>query len=248
TMRAPAAIALLVQIAAACITFAAATATGALAEWQPTVGVAALFQGGVALMLARWRAMAPWWLAIHFLFPIALLSALALGLPPGVFLGAFFLMLLLFWSTFRTQVPFYPSGRAVWKAVEAQLPDGPVRFVDIGSGLGGMVLHLAQRRQGEFIGVEIAPLPWLVARTRAAVSGSSARFRRADYETLDLGAFDVVFAYLSPAAMPALWRKAHTEMRQGALLFSLEFPVPGVPAHEVLDPGEGAPALYLWRF
>jgi hypothetical protein len=55
-----------------------------------------------------------------------------------------------------------------------------------------------------------------------------------------------VFAYLSPAAMPALWQKARREMRPGSLLLSHEFPIPGKEADLVLRPQGGA-ALYGWR-
>ena len=159
----------------------------------------------------------------------------------------------LYWSTFRTQVPFYPSRPTVWRAVESLLPqpavDGaPVCLVDIGSGLGGLVLALASRRPGDaFLGVELAPLPWAISALRATATGSVARFTRSDYEQLDLRHFDVVFAYLSPAAMPALWQKAQREMRTGTLLLSYEFIIPGHPPDLTVLPDPQGPALYGWR-
>ncbi|GAC1436513.1 MAG: hypothetical protein NVSMB6_32690 [Burkholderiaceae bacterium] len=57
----------------------------------------------------------------------------------------------------------------------------------------------------------------------------------------------MVFAYLSPAAMPALWLKAQREMQPGALLLSYEFPVDGrLPDLTVLPHPQGPP-LYGWR-
>ncbi|MFX5751974.1 hypothetical protein ABTE32_21380, partial [Acinetobacter baumannii] len=82
-----------------------------------------------------------------------------LHLPSWVFLAVFLFMRVLFWSTFRSQVPFYPSGQSAWDAVAGLLPEGrPIRFMDIGSGLGGAVLDLSRRRpESEFTGIEIAP-------------------------------------------------------------------------------------------
>jgi hypothetical protein len=109
------------------------------------------------------------------------------------------------------------------------------------------VLHLARRRKDSvFIGIELAPLPWFVSLVRRYSQRSSARFIRGDYDRLDFASYDVVFAYLSPAAMPALWHKARAEMRPGALLLSYEFNIPGAaPDLSVAAEGNG-PALFGW--
>lgn len=247
-LRTPAIEALLIQ----CASFALLLALVAVTEWQLSVALAALVQGVVAALLTRWRAMAPWWLPIQLLFPLAVILMLALHLPSWIYLGAFVALLALYWTTFRTQVPFYPSGRATWDTVEALLPfssNRPLRCIDIGSGFGGLVMHLAARHpESSFIGIEVAPLPWIVSRMRARLACSSAHFIRGDYHALDFADYDLVFAYLSPAAMPALWDKARREMRKGTLLLSYEFPIPDVEPSLVRHPTERSPALYGWRF
>jgi SAM-dependent methyltransferase len=229
---------------------ATAHATAALSEMQITIAAAALMQGTLAALIARLRCMASWWLAIQFLCPLAFVALLALHLPSWLFLAAFVVLLTVYWTTFRTQVPFYPSGLAVWRSVCRLLPEqGNIRFVDIGSGLGGMVVYLARQRPGScFDGIEIAPLPWLISCIRSRREPSNAHFIRADYESLDFASYDVVFAYLSPVVMPHLWRKAYTEMRPGAMLLSYEFAIPDALPDQVIHPREGGPALYLWRF
>jgi hypothetical protein len=211
---------------------------------------AALLQGALAALLSHKLALASWWRPIQLLFPIALLAVHALHLPPPLFLIGFLFLLGLYWSTFRTQVPFYPSGPAVWQAVAELLPDDrPLRLVDIGSGLGGLVLELAVRRpESTFTGVELAPLPWLWSRLRARFSGSAARFVRGDYEALNLADYDVVFAYLSPAVMTALWDKASSEMRSGTMLLSYEFKIPGKTPDKTISATAVGPALYVWYF
>lgn len=214
-----------------------------------TIAAAALVQGVVAAVLARIFRMATWWLLIQFVFPVALVTLGALQLPSSIYLVAFLLLLVLFWSTFRTQVPFYPSTAVVWGAVAELLPKGKrLRVIDIGSGFGGFVMYLAERHvESAVVGIELAPLPWLCSLFRGRLSGSAGRFVRGDYNDVDFGDFDVVFAYLSPAAMPALWRKATIEMRKGALLLSYEFVIPGVDADIVIHPSEHGPALHGWR-
>lgn len=211
---------------------------------------AALIQGGFACAITRWRALAPWWLGIELVFPLALLEARSASIDPLFFLAAFLFLLALYWSTFRTQVPYYPSGKRAWDAVADLLPkDRPLCVIDIGSGLGGFVLDLAARRpESTVAGIELAPLPWLVSSLRARLTGSGARFVRGDYEHLDFANYDAVFAYLSPAAMSALWRKASREMRPGTVLLSYEFVITEkAPDISIVPTGSG-PTLYVWHF
>jgi len=248
-LRAPALKAILIQVLAFPLmlllvySLARAGATMSL----PAV---ALLQGVLAALIT-WRAgLARWWCAIGLLFAPALLGASLLDLPPAVFLAAFVFLLSLYWSTFRTQVPFYPSGPKVWQAVAGLIADRPgVRLVDIGSGLGGLVLDLARRRpDGQFSGIELAPLPWLASCLRARLAGSRARFLRGDYEALDFGRYDAVFAYLSPAAMAALWSKAEKEMLPGSMLLSYEFRIAAREPDKTIAATEGGPLLYIWCF
>jgi SAM-dependent methyltransferase len=248
-LRAPAVRALLCQCAAFPLTLLAVFLL-ARAGAQPSYLAAALLQGGFAALLTwRWR-LAWWWIAIGLLFPAALYGARGLQLPPWLFLSVFLFMLVLYWSTFRTQVPYYPSGKTAWAAVAGQLPqDRPLAFIDIGSGLGGLVLDLARRRpDAQATGIELAPLPWLASYLRARMQGSRARFIRGDYEALDFGQYDAVFAYLSPAAMTALWRKARREMRPGSMLMSYEFAIQEAPPGDALFLQDTGRTLYIWHF
>jgi SAM-dependent methyltransferase len=246
--RVPAVQALLLQLLALLPCAALSVALQALGL-VPTLLSTVLLQGALAMLLTWRLGLARWWRAIQLLFPLALLAALALHWPPWLFLLGFLILLGWYWSTFRTQVPYYPSGPAVWQALARLLPPQQARsVVDIGSGLGGCAMYLAAARPAcSVLGIELAPLPWLVARARAALAGSRARFVRGDYEKLDLGQFDLVFAYLSPAAMPALWHKAKREMRAGSLLISYEFAIEACEADKTIVTTEGGPPLYVWE-
>jgi len=244
----PAVAALLLQAAAFPLTLAGVYLLASAGIPMSYLAVV-LIQGAFAAGLTWWRGLASWWRAIQLLFPLALFGAAQLALPPAVYLAVFLFLLLLYWSTYRTQVPYYPSNRRVWEAVAGLLPrKDPVRVIDIGSGLGGLVLDLARRPGVDASGIELAPLPWLVSRLRARLTGSRACFIRGDYNALNFGEFDMVFAYLSPAAMGALWRKAAREMRPGSLLLSYEFVIDDRLPNRTVYPTEGGPALHIWHF
>lgn len=218
----------------------------AVAWSEMPLGPAALLQGLLAALLSAWLGLPRWWWPIQFFFPLLLLSGAAAAIAPLWWALAFLALAAVYWSTWRTRVPLFLSGRRAWEEVAALLPAQPVRVVDIGSGLGGLVLYLARQRPDcELSGIEIAPLPWLYSWLRARLGGSRARFLLGDYRGLDLQSVDVLFAYLSPAAMPALWESVQGRLRPGALLLSYEFPVPGVPP--ALTVACGSRVLYGWR-
>jgi len=251
----PAVLALLIQclslgIVTVCLTFAWHSLHVRLSLIQ-----AVCCQAALTLLLTRWCNLAWWWCLIGPLFPFALILMLMLPVPHWLYLALFLFFLAFYWSTYRTQVPYFPSTRHAWQALEQLLPpDRPIALVDIGSGLGGLIMYLGKKYPAsQFYGVEIAPLPWFLSFARNLLrkpgEAVNTRFIRASYETLNFAEFDVVFAYLSPAAMPALWAKARQEMRPGSMLVSYEFPVVGVGEHLSIYPDnnpEFGRKLFVW--
>lgn len=236
----------------------AATVLTALLFWlvarsgllQPALWHFALGQGGIAAVLSRWLGQPAWWPPLHLGFVPAILIARQLAVPEWIYLAAFAVLVLFYWSSFRTRVPLYLSDRKAREALASLLPqDRAFRFIDLGSGLGGVLLHLESRFPlGRFEGTEIAPAPWLISRVRAFLRRSRVAIMRRDYATLDLGAYDVVFAFLSPAAMPALWLQAQGQMRDGTCFVSLSFEVAGRQPDESIPLADGARhTLHVWR-
>lgn len=246
----PATLALLLQSVAFLIIFSCWAILTLYTAFQPNFVALALIQGAIAMLLSGVMGMAVWWRFIQLMFPLAVLLMHGLAIPPWLYLAGFLLTLGLFWTTFRTQVPFFPSHEGVWQQVADYLPNSkPIRLMDIGSGLGDLLIHLAgQRPDSHFEGIEIAPIPWLASRLNAWLRKSPAAFHLGDYERMNFSAYDVVFAYLSPAAMPALWKKASQEMQSGSMLMSYEFAIDGVPPNEILKSDPAIPPIYVWKF
>lgn len=222
--------------------------TWGLQPQSAAVGLACQALSGV--LLSAWLRLPIWWWAINAVFPVALHGAVALHWSPLVFLGAFLVLTLIYWTTFSTRVPLYASGPAVWRLMARCLPpQSGARVVDLGSGLGGLALHLAhQPGAPAVLGLELAPLPWLLSCWRARWRRSACRFRRQDYRCHDLSSYDLVLAYLSPAAMPTLWQQLVSQLKPGACFISCEFAVPDQAAVALPGSGQdGVPPLYVWR-
>ena len=228
-----------------------------LSGLQPSPLAFALLCGLLAASLSRLAGLARWWLPIQLLFAPALILMLALNIPPGFFLAAFLILLALYWSTFRTQVPLYLSSQKVWRALEGLLPDAKTgfRFIDLGSGLGGVLTHLASARpDGHYSGVESAPLPFLWSWLRVRLGGYRnckvhwGSIWDGSLEACNLAQYDVVFAYLSPVPMERLWRKARAEMRPGTVFISSTFTVPDqAPQQKIQVDDLHRSTLLIWR-
>lgn len=206
--------------------------------------------GALAAALA-WRCALPlWWLLINAVFPAAIHYTLAQSWSPDWFLLPLLLLVPLYWSNCLTRVPYFPSQPAVWTLLGRLLSSQPgQRVLDLGSGMGGLGLALAARRPDcSVVGIEVAPLPWLVSWLRARWQRGGCAFVRGDYRRHDWADYDLVFAYLSPAAMPALWEQASRQLRPGACLVSCEFGVPEQSVRPLPGSGvQGIPPLYVWR-
>jgi hypothetical protein len=189
----------------------------------------ALAISAVALLLAALTRQPWWWRVIHALFaPLAWCVSL-LEIDPGWFLLAAIVLLLVYRGALTGQIPLYLSNRATAKAL-ARLAGNyaALRLIDLGAGTGGVLRELAHARpDAELTGIENAPATWLVGylRTRGL---KRCTWRWGDFWQTDLAAYDVVYAFLSPAPMAELWRKACREMRAGSLFVSNSFEVPGV--------------------
>lgn len=217
-----------------------------LGGWQPELPALLALHGGLAVLASAWLKLPRWWWPLQALFLPGALALLQLDLPPWIFLLVFLLLLLIYWNAGGDRVPLYLSSQASWAAVESLLPAGPVSFVDLGCGLGGLLGFLAARRpESRFCGIESAPLPllasWLRLRRRP-----NCQVQRGDLWQVELGQFSVVYCFLSPEPMAELWRKARAELRPGSLFISNSFAVPGVSPDLTVEVG-GGQRLLVWR-
>jgi hypothetical protein len=246
----PALRALFAQLAAALLVLLLVIATSSLLAYRPSQMAAGLLQALLATLLGKRLGLPAWWLPINLLFVPALLLLNGQQLPPSALFGAFMLLLLLNWNSFRERVPLYLSGAKTIAALDQLLRPLPAdfRYIDLGSGLAGSLYQLSRRYpQAQFVGVETAPLVFALAWLRClARPNCSIRYRNLWQEPLN--DYDLVYCFLSPAPMPQLWVKARTEMRAGSLLISNTFTIPGVAATQTIQLHDWRDSsLLLWR-
>ncbi len=241
------------QVAGAVIAFGCAILLSKAADITiPPPGV--LLAWGLAASAIGVRAgLARWWPVLQTCFPLAAGIGIWLQLPAWTYLTAFGLLLATQWNAARGGVPLFLTNRRTHEAIKEILPDRrDIVVADIGSGLAGTLLSLADAiSDGQFIGIETAPLPFVLSWLRVLASGRSRRVRLifGDYRHQDFSAFDVIYCFLSPVPMSEAHAKASREMRPGTILISNSFTVPGHPADAIVSVSDRrGTQLHVWRF
>ncbi|MEK9671531.1 MAG: hypothetical protein VW268_03390 [Rhodospirillaceae bacterium] len=233
-------------VAAVAVTGLVKPGGGAVPPWALCT-VWGLTAAAVSLPLGLSR----WWLPVQALAPVLLWAALKADIPGWLVPAALVLMLGVYWNAVGEGVPLYRSDLMTRRALEGLVPDRPgARVADLGSGLGGTLLHLSKARPGAaFTGVETAPLVYAACRLRHLISPSgNLQFRFQSLWRTDLSAFDMVYCFLSPVPMPQLFAKAAREMPRGSILVSNTFEVPNHAPDEVVELTDGRRTrLLIWH-
>lgn len=209
----------------------------------------ALAIGFVALLLASVTRQRWWWRLMHAAFAPLAWAAAQLAIAPGWYLLMLTLLLLVYRGALTGQIPLYLSNRATAAALvelTAQLPN--MRFADLGAGVGSVLVRLARARpDAHCVGVENAPAPWFAGRLRT-LGLKNCDWRWESLWCVDCSAFDVVYVFLSPVPMTAVWEKMRREMPPGGLLVSNSFPVPQVLPEQVIEVKDArCTLLYCYR-
>jgi len=197
---------------------------------------------------ALWR-QAIWWRIIHVVFLPAIVAMLALNIPSWLYLLIFILLTLVFWGTVKGDVPLFLSSTAVSDALlNILVKEKAVSFADIGAGIGTVVAPIARQSPNlRIVALESAPLPWLLAYWRCRPLPNV----EVQYGSLwdsNFAAYQVIFAFLSPAVMARVAAKVQSEMPSGGLFISSSFPVPNwTPEAVIKIKDKRGTHLYCYR-
>ena len=210
----------------------------------------AIFQGVVAAFLSRRIRQPGWWVLIHLgFFPlVALLYGFSLS--SWLYLAAFLFLVLIFWTTFKTRVPFFLTNTQTEEKL-AELIDKaqPKQFLDLGCASGGLIKKMATAFPDiHFSGFEIAPLPLLLAKWRLRKI-PNATIQYGDFWKLNFADYDFIYAFLSDEPMCQLWEKVTQEMLSGSVFVTNTFAVPDIMPHQTIDVSDfRGTQLMIWEF
>ncbi len=155
-----------------------------------------------------------------------------------ILLIAYFALARLFYifTTLRSPVPYVPTPRgAIKKMAEVSGLIGytklglqePIKIVDLGSGSGKMLFHLARYapKNSRLVGIEKSLLLSMIARARRLVSKHRNQITliQNDWTNFDLRNARYVFIFLTKSAVESLRVKFETELQKNAAIASYMF-------------------------
>lgn len=201
-----------------------------LAYWLPIFHLPIVFlltQSGLAVGGSMLLRQPSWWIPIHLLFFPSMFIFFTLALPAWIYLLIVVMLTLIFWGTIRGDVPLFLSSSEVAEAIMILLQQEHAKtFADLGAGVGSVAIPVAKKLPEMNIEAwERAPLPWLVSLLRGK-NLSNYKALRDNFFIANFSKYDVIFAFLSPLAMPEVSEKIKREMRTGTLFISSSFPAP----------------------
>ena len=203
----------------------------ALLSWETTGNLAASITAATAaaLGISTFLQLPTPWKIVNLALPLSVASSLVVSLPSWIFALPFVGLAFLHAPALWTRVPYYPTSRAAYPLILAELPpEKEFTFIDIGCGCGDLLVFLKMHRpMGRYFGVEIGVFPYLSSKIKALLHGGGAiTIRFQDIKRTELSDFDYVYAFLSPAAMTAVWNKAYQEMKTGSIFMTNSFEAP----------------------
>jgi trans-aconitate methyltransferase len=150
-------------------------------------------------------------------------SAWSASLSPLVWLLPLAALAVLYPINAWRDAPLFPTPRGALSELQKHVALNPhAQVLDAGCGLGHGLRELRRvYPQALLHGLEWSwPLRWA-----AGLICPWARVRRADIWLADWSGYDMVYLFQRPESMPRAYAKAQAELKPGAWLVSLEFPV-----------------------
>jgi SAM-dependent methyltransferase len=164
--------------------------------------------------------------------------------------GGILLMLATAIINILMMVPYVPSRKkVVRRLVEiANLKKGE-KVYDLGCGDGRILIEAEKKAQVDAIGFEGAPIPYILAKLRKAISRSNAKIMMRNFFKANIGDADVIFCYLGPDVMNKIADKIRTECRKGTRVYSHTFEISGLNLKKSWkkDPSSGLPRIFQYE-
>lgn len=225
--------------------------SGAIISWRfyPHVGLVLLIATTIGFISSRSLRLPSSWQLINSAMPASAALLLSISIPSWILLVITACLAAVYAPALWTRVPLYPTPTESYAAILADLPhDRPFSFIDVGSGTGQLLIFLAKHRpNGEFLGVEAGPIPYLISLfLKNYYKATNVSVRMQDFWKTDISSFNWVYTFLSPAAMPKIWAKVQKEMKQGTFITNT-FPVPAEPSEIVTIKNLRCSEIYIHR-
>lgn len=143
---------------------------------------------------------------------------------------------------------WYPSDvKGVLESVKKSSPSRKIIY-DLGSGDGRIVMAIAKRFRTRVIGIEINPL-WVLLSSigiRVRKLNKYASIKMANFFKTPLHNGDIIVIYLLPKTLEKLKVKLKKELKKGARVISVQFPINRWKHYKIVKSDVGY-NIYLYK-
>jgi len=136
------------------------------------------------------------------------------------------------------------SRRKIRAILEAVSMSPETRLVDLGCGDGRFLRAAWKRYRVRGEGLEINPWAYFLARLKNVLFRAPVKVKFKDFLKEDLSKYDVIFCYLFPDLLLELAPKLSQEAREGTVIISCNFPLPGWAPWKILREDD---PIYIYR-
>lgn len=179
-----------------------------------------------------------WWPFIYLTFSFVFVILQGHDIPTWLFPTAVFLLIVLNWNSFGDRVPLYLSNPKTVESLSLLVEESSEGIIyDLGCGIGSAIIPLSELHPDKkFIGVETAPLSWLICIVRAHFKNlKNLKIKRQSIWNSDLKDASLVYVFLSPQPMDRIIDKCLTELNSGSTIVSNSFDSHKNPAPEMIQ-------------
>lgn len=148
--------------------------------------------------------------------------------------------------------PFISTPSIARKTIMNAVSFSPSESViDLGCGDGSLLIDLEKKFNVQPIGIEMRWFPYLLCRLRKIALKSGLQLKRKNILSADLSEAQTIYCYLGTKIMKKLELKFQKELKTGARVLSLSFPLPNRKPEKTIDIPMGwgyKTTLYIYLF
>ncbi len=219
-----------------------------LVIWQKTLIFLTL-----SIILSHPFKLPSWWIYIFLIFSGLFMLMNNQQVPIWLYPTLIVILGIINWNSFGDRVPLFLTNSQTIDGLSLLIDNCKKKgvFYDLGCGTCSALIPLARiYSEQKFIGVETAPVPFLISKIRIHISGlNNIEIHRKSIWDTDIKDANIIYAFLSPHPMNRLLYKCQNELDKGATLVSNSFDSIERPAEEMIEVFDRRQTkLLIWQF
>lgn len=149
--------------------------------------------------------------------------------------------------SFINKIPYLPSRTNTIKRIIKKIKIKPnSKVYDLGCGDMKFLINLEKKYSFTGIGLEISPLPYLIARINLKINKSKSTILYKNIFDQNLSNADYIFIYLTPPILSQLSQKILSECKPNTIIISNTFAIPNLKLIDQIPKSNQNQKIYIY--